>query len=42
MLLKSSSRKQLNQVLGELRRYAAAEKWNPAALVIDVDPATLL
>jgi primosomal protein N' (replication factor Y) len=42
MLLKSASRKQLNAVLGELRRFAAAEKWNPTTLVIDVDPVTLL
>jgi primosomal protein N' (replication factor Y) len=42
MLLKSASRKQLNAILGELRRFAAAEKWNPTALVIDVDPVTLL
>ncbi|HLX43213.1 MAG TPA: primosomal protein N', partial [Bryobacteraceae bacterium] len=42
MLLKSSSRKQLNEVLGELQRFAAAEKWNPTSLVIDVDPVTLL
>jgi hypothetical protein len=26
----------------ELRHYAAEEKWNPTALVIDVDPMTLL
>jgi primosomal protein N' (replication factor Y) len=42
MLLKSSSRPQLNGVLSELRRFAAAEKWNPTSLVIDVDPVTLL
>lgn len=42
MLLKAASRKALNEVLGELRRFAAAEKWNPASLVIDVDPVTLL
>jgi primosomal protein N' (replication factor Y) len=42
MLLKASSRKQLGDVLHDLRRFAAAEKWNPTALVIDVDPMTLL
>ena len=42
MLLKASSRKRLNEVLTDLRRYAAAEKWNPATLLIDVDPVTLL
>ncbi len=42
MLLKAASRKRLNEILCELRRFAAAEKWNPAALVIDVDPVTLL
>ena len=42
MLLKSSSRKRLGEVLRELRHYAAEEKWNPTALVIDVDPMTLL
>jgi primosomal protein N' (replication factor Y) len=42
MLLKASSRKQLTQILGELRAYAAAEKWNATSLVIDVDPVTLL
>jgi primosomal protein N' (replication factor Y) len=42
MLLKSSKRPVLNKVLGELRRFAAEQKWNPTSLVIDVDPATLL
>ena len=42
MLLKSSSRKRLNQILGELRAYAAAQKWHATSLMIDVDPATLL
>jgi len=42
MLLKTSSRKRLNEILGEIRRFAAAEKWNPTALAIDVDPITLL
>ncbi|MBZ5605433.1 MAG: primosomal protein N', partial [Acidobacteriia bacterium] len=42
MLIKSPSRAMLNKLLGQLRRYAAAEKWNPANLVVDVDPVTLL
>ena len=42
MLLKAATRKRLNQVLGELRRFAAAEKWNPTSLIIDVDPMSLL
>ena len=42
MLLKTSSRKTLNGALRELRNFAAAEKWNPTALAIDVDPVTLL
>jgi primosomal protein N' (replication factor Y) len=42
MLLKSASRKRLSQALGELRRFATAEKWNPTTLAIDVDPVTLL
>jgi primosomal protein N' (replication factor Y) (superfamily II helicase) len=42
MLLKSASRKRLNVIVGELRRFAAAEKWGAAALVADIDPVTLL
>jgi primosomal protein N' (replication factor Y) len=42
MLIKTSSRKRLNEVLGQLRRFAAAEKWNPTALMIDVDPMSIL
>lgn len=42
MLIKASSRKMLATVLAELRAYAQAEKWNPASLVIDVDPMSLL
>ncbi len=42
MLLKAATRKRLNQVLGDLRRFTAAEKWSATALVIDVDPMTLL
>lgn len=42
MLLKSASRARLGEVLMEIRKFAAAEKWNPAMLAIDVDPMTLL
>ncbi len=42
LLLKSASRKALNEVLDSLRRYAAGRKWNPTSLVIDVDPLSLL
>jgi len=42
MLLKAATRKRLNQILGDLRRFAASEKWPPTSLVIDVDPVTLL
>jgi len=42
MLVKAATRKRLAAVLADLRRYAQSEKWNPASLVIDVDPMTLL
>jgi primosomal protein N' (replication factor Y) len=42
MLLKSPTRKRLNEVLQNLRRFAASERWNPTSLLIDVDPMTLL
>jgi primosomal protein N' (replication factor Y) len=42
MLLKASSRKRLGEILKELRRFAAAQRWNPSSLLIDVDPMTLL
>jgi len=42
MLLKTGTRKRLNQVLGELRRFAHAQKWNPTSIAIDVDPMSLL
>ena len=42
MLLKSASRRRLNQVLRELQHFAVAEKWGAAALAIDVDPVTIL
>ena len=42
ILVKSASRKRLNEILNQLRAFAAAQRWNSAALVIDVDPVTLL
>jgi primosomal protein N' (replication factor Y) len=42
MLIKASSRKRLSEVLHDLRRFAVKERWNPASLLIDVDPMTLL
>jgi primosomal protein N' (replication factor Y) len=42
MLIKTSSRKRLNEILGQARRFALAEKWNPTSLTIDVDPMTIL
>jgi primosomal protein N' (replication factor Y) (superfamily II helicase) len=42
MLIKTSSRKRLNEILGQVRKFAVAEKWNPTALMIDVDPMTIL
>ena len=42
LLLKAVSRKHLNEVLQQLRAFALQHKWGPTALVIDVDPLTLL
>jgi primosomal protein N' (replication factor Y) len=42
LLIKAASRKRLNATLKELRKYAAAQKWNATSLVIDVDPISLL
>ncbi len=42
MLIKTPSRRRLTEVLRDVRRFAAQEKWNPTSLVIDVDPMTLL
>ena len=42
MLLKTSSRVRLGEILAELRRFATAERWPAASLLIDVDPMTLL
>jgi primosomal protein N' (replication factor Y) len=42
ILLKAVDRKRLNEALRELQRFAHERKWSPTALVIDVDPLTLL
>jgi primosomal protein N' (replication factor Y) (superfamily II helicase) len=42
LLIKAANRRVLNEVLHGLRRYALERKWGPVALVIDVDPLTLL
>ena len=42
LLIKASSRRVLNETLGRLRRHAIEAKWPVTALVVDVDPLTLL
>lgn len=42
MLLKASKRAILREVLKNLRGFADREKWNATALVIDVDPISLM
>jgi len=41
-LIKAASRKALNELLQSARAYAIEHKWGPTALVIDVDPLTLM
>jgi primosomal protein N' (replication factor Y) len=41
-LIKASSRKALNELLQKIRSFAAENKWGATALVIDVDPLTLM
>ena len=41
-LVKAASRKALNQTLQRVRRFALERKWNATALVIDVDPLSLM
>ena len=41
-LVKSGSRKLLNELLRRAQNFAAEQKWSATALVIDVDPLTLL
>ncbi|MGH9630235.1 MAG: replication restart helicase PriA [Bryobacteraceae bacterium] len=42
LLIKAANRKTLNETLHKLRLFAAGNKWSPTALVIDVDPLSLL
>ncbi len=42
LLIKAGDRRVLNLVLQKLRTYAVAQRWSATALVIDVDPLTLL
>jgi len=42
LLLKAASRKRLNEVLQSVRAFVAERKWSATALMIDVDPLTLL
>ncbi len=42
LLIKSGSRKELNALLKRAQEYARAQKWGATALVIDVDPLTLM
>ncbi len=42
MLIKSASRKDLNTLLRRAQDYGRSQKWSATALVIDVDPLTLL
>jgi primosomal protein N' (replication factor Y) len=41
-LIKAASRKTLNELLQKIRHYALDHKWGATALVIDVDPLTLM
>jgi primosomal protein N' (replication factor Y) len=42
LLVKAGSRKTLNEWLGRARQFALDRKWPATALVIDVDPLTLM
>jgi primosomal protein N' (replication factor Y) len=41
-LMKAASRKALNELLQQIRAFALQHKWGATALVIDVDPLTLM
>jgi primosomal protein N' (replication factor Y) len=41
-LIKAASRKALNELLQKIRGFAVEHKWGATALVIDVDPLTLM
>jgi primosomal protein N' (replication factor Y) len=42
VLIKAASRKTLGETLERVRHFALASKWSPTALVIDVDPLSLM
>lgn len=42
LLIKAASRRTLNDTLNALKRYALENKWSATALVIDVDPLSLM
>lgn len=42
LLIKAASRVKLNETLQALRRFAIEKRWSATALIIDVDPLTLL
>jgi primosomal protein N' (replication factor Y) len=42
IILKGASRKRLNEVIKNIRDFAAGEKWPPASLMLDIDPISLL
>jgi len=41
-LIKAANRTVLNELLHRVRHYALERKWGATALVIDVDPVTLM
>ena len=41
-LVKAANRKALNELLRRARQFAVDRKWGATALVIDVDPVTLM
>ena len=41
-LIKAASRKALNELLQQAQSFAAENKWGATALVIDVDPLSLM
>lgn len=42
LLIKAASRSKLSEILHNLRRFALDRGWSPTALVIDVDPQSLM
>jgi primosomal protein N' len=41
-LIKAASRKALNELLQRIRSFAQEHKWNSTAVMIDVDPLSLM